>query len=368
MSQAYPPHATGAYAPQQTVPAPTAEKKPSSGKGKAVTIWIVIGVLLFCAVASAIGSLQRTVYGPQGLVSSYLDALTKKDAATALDLPGVALDDDELKAAGLPEGSSDGLLRGSVLVPLSEVEFVSDEAQSDGTHEVTYDYEIGERTGTTTFTVKKTGGLFGSWEFAVSPLAAVNLTVNHTTLFSVNGFDADTRQVSPEGTPAAFSNIANVLVFTPAIYTFTTDTDYLTAADVNVFADTPGAVGEASIDAQPTEDFIAAAQEQVNAALDECASQLVLQPTGCPFGYYVEDRISGDPTWSIDDYPAIELKAGSDSWTVSGADGDARIEVDVQSLADGSITHVDTTVDFELDAAVYLFSDGTITAQVLPES
>lgn len=349
---------------------PASGLEPRQGnpaKTRALIIWAVVAVMFLGAAASAVGSLERTVYGARGVVTEYFDALQRKDGAAALEIPGVKLDSKDLKAAGLPANSSAKLLRPDVMVAPTNVEFVSDETASDGVHEVTYEYEVGSLTGSTTFELKKLGGLFGHWEFETSPLAAVNLTVKHSSLFTMNGFDIDTRQVSAQDEDAAFENIANVLVFTPGVYTFKTDTEFLVSDDERVFADVPANVEEAAIDAEPTDAFLEAAQEQFNAQLDSCAEQPVLQPTGCPFGYHVSDRVSGEPEWSIDSYPDIELAPGSDSWVIPDVDGSATIDVDVQSLADGSVSKVTDRVPFSAFGAVYLFSDGTLTTQLLTD-
>ncbi|GAB2525974.1 hypothetical protein [Paramicrobacterium agarici] len=359
MTQVPPAHPSPAPAPQQP------QRTSDPARTRFIIIWVIVGVMLLGAAASAVGSLQRTVYGARGTVTQYLDALQRGDAASALDVPGVKLSADELKSAGLPENASDKLLRNSVISPVTETSFVSDTAMSDGTHQVTYDFMIGDDSGTAVFELTKIGGFFGHWEFSTSPLAAVNLSVNHTTQFSMNGADFDMRQVAPKGTEPAFDNIVNVLIFTPGRYDFAVDTDYLTADADEVFADSPGQVEEASVDAEPTDAFIEAAQEQFNAQLDECATQVILQPTGCPFGFEVTDRVSGEPAWSISSYPEIELVPGSNSWEVPNSEATATIDVDIQSLADGSIDKVTENVPFKAFGNVYLFSDGTVTAQLL---
>ncbi len=352
--------------PNYVPPAPQKPDRPSDpARTRFIIIWVIVGVMLLGAAASAVGSLQRTVYGARGTVTEYLDALQREDAAGALEVPGVKLSKGELKSAGLPENASEKLLRNSVITPVSDTQFVSDTTVGDGIHQVTYDFTIGDDAGTAVFELKKVGGLFGHWEFSTSPLAAVNLSVNHTTQFTMNGKNFDTRQIAPKDTEAAFDNIVNVLVFTPGSYDFAIDTDYLTAEPTQVFADSPGQVEEASVDAEPTDDFIDMAQEQFNAQLDECAKQVILQPTGCPFGYEVTDRVSGDPAWSISSYPDIELVAGSESWEIPNTDATATIDVDVQSLADGSIDKVTENVPFKAFGNVYLFADGTVTAQLL---
>ncbi|SEB72708.1 hypothetical protein SAMN04489806_1620 [Paramicrobacterium humi] len=354
-------------AQQSGEPHDAESRSGSAAKTRAIIVWAAIGVLFLAAAASAVGSLERTVYGARGVVNEYFDALQRGDAAAALEVPGVALDAAGLQAAGLPENASTAMLRRDVMPDPTEVQFVSDTVDAKGVHEVTYSYELDGTAGQTTFRLTKVGGLFGHWEFVTSPLAAVNLTVKHSSVFEMNGFALDTRQVSEKGAKAHFENIANILVFTPGSYTFKTDTDFVVSEDKRVFADAPANVEEASLDAEPTDALVDAVQKQFDAQLDACAKQVVLQPTGCPFGYHVSDRVSGQPAWSIGSYPDITLTPGSDSWLIPAVDGVATIDVDIQSLADGSVRNVSDSVPFTASGAVYLFSDGTLTTQLLTE-
>ncbi|MBG6238614.1 hypothetical protein IWX78_001586 [Mycetocola sp. CAN_C7] len=344
---------------------PAPEPRTSmSDRSKATIIWAVVGAMLIGAAFAAIGALNRDVYGAGAFVGNYLSKLQARDAAGALGIPGVALDKDELEASGLPEGSSNALLRKAALPELTEVTEVEVADEGGGVHAVTYSYESDGTYGESTFLVKSSGTRFPlipTWSFEESPIAVVNLAVEHSTVFSVNGFDLDTRAISTEQAPA-FDNIVNVQVFTPGAYIFESTSDLLESEADAVLVDQPARVHEAVVTAVPTEDFVAAAQEAVNAQLDACTEQKVLQPTGCPFGIVIDDRISGDPTWSIDDYPEVTIEAGTDAWEIPAVDGDAHLRVDVQSLFDGSITPYDDDVPFSLVGSIYVMSDGTVQA------
>ncbi|MGO7984159.1 hypothetical protein ACC691_40700, partial [Rhizobium johnstonii] len=74
-----------------------------------------------------------------------------------------------------------------------------------------------------TFDVVRDGswaGVFTSWRFAKSPIAAVNVTVLHDSSFTVNELTLDTRAHAAEGSPASFDNSAAYLVLSPGLYTF----------------------------------------------------------------------------------------------------------------------------------------------------
>ena len=354
---------TGVTAGWTEPPAPP-PRTSMSERSKATIIWAIVGTMLIAAAFAAIGALNRDVYGAGAFVGNYLGKLQAKDAVGALAIPGVSLEKSELKGAGLPEGSSNALLRSAVLPELTEVTQVEDADEGNGVHAVTYSYESGGTFGESTFLVKNTGARFPlipTWSFEESPLAVVNLSVEHSTAFSTNGFDLDTRAVSTEQTQS-FDNIVNVQVFTPGTYVFESTSELLESEKESVLVDQPTRVHEAVVTAVPTEEFVAAAQKTVNAKLDACAEEKVLQPTGCPFGIVIDDRISGDPAWSMDEYPEVAIEAGTESWVIPSASGTAHLNVDVQSLFDGSITTYDDDVPFSVVGSVYVMSDGSVEA------
>lgn len=363
-----PPQEQYAYGQQPTnqFAQPPAAAATNPRKTQAIITWVAIGALLLVTVLSAVGSLQRTFYGPQGLVMQYLDALASKNAAGALALPGVKLDKAKLKDAGLPAGSTAALLRSEVLPELTGITFVSDEDMGNGVHDVTFDYTSGSTEGSSTFSVVSDGPF--NWRFDVSPISVINLTVKHSTQFSVNGFAVDTRQLVSKDTKPKFTNILNIQAFTGVDYTFKIKNKMLTSDSASVLASDSSQVAEAEVEAKPTDAFNKAAQSAVNAKLKDCAKQKVLQPTGCPFGVHVTDRISGDPKWSITEFPEIELEAGENSWEIPDVDGEAKIKVDVQSIFDGSIDHEEEDVSFTMFGEIYLFADGTVTAVLLSDA
>ena len=59
-----------------------------------------------------------------------------------------------------------------------------------------------------------------------------------------------------------------------------------------VLSDTPQANIPVNVQTEPTDEFIGVVQDRVEEFLTSCASQEVLQPTGCPFGYFVRNRIT----------------------------------------------------------------------------
>jgi hypothetical protein len=356
-----------AQLPPVYTPAPKKQRPPMNPRGRVLLVWTIIGVMLLVTALAAIGALNRDVYGAGAFVGRYLETLAAKDAAEALEMPGVALDDEQMASAGLPANSSDLLLRDEALGELTEIEQLSDEALGDGVHEIRFSYLADGAYAESVFYVKSAGTTFPlipQWEFHESPLAVVNLAVQHTTSFSVNGFELDTRQAVGDDQEPAFNNIVNLQVFTPSRYDIQIDTELLTSEGKRVLVDEPSQVHEASVAALPTDALLEFVQESVNAHLDDCATQEVLQPTGCPFGVNVEDRVANTPTWSIDEYPEITIEPGEDTWQIPVTDGGASIDVDVQSLFDGSVQSLDDRVPFSMTGHVFVQGDGTVDVQL----
>ncbi|WP_345762653.1 hypothetical protein [Diaminobutyricibacter sp. McL0608] len=317
---------------------PTAPFRPRT---RVVLLWSGIGVLLLLAFVAAIGALQRDVYSPSGFVTGYLNALVRHDARAALAMPGVDASDAALSAAGLPTAPSRELLRSDVLADISSVRIVHDDELSDGVHQVAFDAVVDGTPVSSTFRVKQTGSILGVlplWRFSTTPLAVAAVTVEHAETFTVSGRTLDTRAADPTQPAAAFTTKADYVVFAPGIYRLAHSSMYLHADTASLLARKPGAVASVSVVAEPTSDFVSQVESQLDAFLDDCAKQTVLQPSGCPFGVVIDDRVVGAPAWSIVRYPPVNVVAGTNSWQMSPAEGIAHLQVTVQSLFDGTIS------------------------------
>lgn len=336
-----------------------------------LTALALIGVLLAGAIGTTGILMYRHLYSPTAFVLNYLDLLGRGQAADALTLPGVAIDSSELSGTGAADAerftsASDALLRQAALAPLSNASGVSEVADDDGSVLVTVDYTAGAYEGTSTFRVRQSGwlGVAPAWRFAESPLAVIDLTVRGSMQFQVNGFEIDKRQVSPlqgEADPLA---PVSLLVFSPGLYSIRVDTAITTSPGVAVLSDQPAAGIPVELQTQPTDEFVAVVQDRVNTFLAECATQQVLQPTGCPFGFPVRNRIVEPPTWSIVQQPLVALAPSGANWTIERTEATAHIQVDIQSLFDGSVRQVDEDVPFFLTGEVAILPDGTASITV----
>jgi len=352
-----------AYAPATDGAPAASPRTPRLGRDLVVIGLICAALLAGVAVGGVF--LYRSLYSPTAFVGRYLALLGEGRAADALQVPGVGIDRSELGDASLPRNASDALLRQAALAPLTDVAAVSEVAK-DGVVEVTMSYRAGTHRGTSTFLVRQHGwiGVVPSWRFARSPLAVLDLTVHGSMSFQVNGFAIDKRQVSPDGAKADPAADVPLLVFSPGLYSVRVDTAIASSPGVAVLSDAPMKSIRTSVQATPTSAFVKVVQQRVHEFLAQCATQQVLQPTGCPFGYVVDNRIEAPPTWSIAKQPTVALQPDGEGWRIAPAAGTAHIVVDIRSIYDGSLRHVDEDVPFDIAGSIDVGPDGTASIRV----
>jgi hypothetical protein len=330
---------------------------------RATVLWVGIGVLLLAAFVAGLGAVQRAYYSPGGFVEAYVRSIAAHDVSSALAMPGAGSTSRELRSAGLPVAASRELLRSDVLPALTDVTVASDVAVPGGVHRVTVRARADDRPVSATFTVRPYGaalGILPMWEFASSPLGVARVTVAHTSDFTIGGHTVHPRAASPDQPAGAFSVSADYVVLPLATLVLDHRSRYLDARPASVTG-APGRVTEATVDAQPTPAFTGEVQKQVDAFLDRCAQQQVLQPAGCPFGVEIDDRVQGAPHWSMAAYPAMELRAGDTAWQTDDAVGAAHLDVTVQSLFDGTVTRRETDEPFSMRlSSVVIRSDGSL--------
>ena len=322
-------------------------------------------MLLAGAAFAGTQVLYREFYSPSAFVERYLGMLSDGRAGDALAVAGVAVDSAELEAAGLPADADEALLRSAALAALTQVEVVSETTVGDTT-QVTVEYSAGPYPGRTTFDIERDGqiGLSPTWRFARSPLAVVDLTVLGSMSFEVNGFEIDKRQISPDGADADPLAAMPLLVFSPGVYSVSVDTRISATRGVAVLSDSPLHSTTVNVQAEATQEFVDVVQERVEAFLSDCATQDVLLPTGCPFGFPVEDRIVSVPKWSIVSQPTVSVEPDAANWKIPAVETVAHIEVDIRSLFDGSVRTVSEDVPFLLTGAITVQPDGSASIVV----
>ena len=334
---------------------------------RAVLLWSGLGALLLLTVVAAFGAVQRAYYSPTGFVEGFVASLSSHDVSEALAMPGAAPTAAALQAAHLPPGASRELLRSDILPNIREAAVVSDTAARDGVHTVVVHATADGRPVAASFRVRQTGAVLGmlpTWEFASTPLGVARITVAHADDFTVGRHTVSPRAASPDQPAGAFSVSADYLALPLAPLELSHSSKYVRAGPVDA-AVSPGTVTETTVDGQPTPAFTSEVQKQVNGFLDDCAKQKVLQPAGCPFGAEIDDRVQGDPAWSMVTYPVVRLQPGDNSWTTGRMVGVAHLKVTVQSLFDGTIAMRSDDVPFTMSlSSVVIRPDGSLAIVV----
>lgn len=304
--------------------------------------WAWAGAMLgvAAAVVGGVAVANATVFSASSFARDYLDALRADRLDEVFALPGV-------DAAGL----DDRLLTADAVEPFT-FDVVSDTEQ-DGVHRILVSFASGATRGEATLEIERVGSrfaLFPAWGFARSPVTPVTVTLTGDTRFSVNGLPV---QVA-EGGPATFAAL------TPGVYRMRHDSQFLTADALEVTA--TGLPVEAALEVRPSDQFTEAVQAAVTADLTACASQEVLFPVQCPFGYAIENRVVSEPRWSITEMPTAVI-AASDRigiWAVSPGAGVAHLSVQVQSLFDGTVSTLEKDVPFEAGYLIAFDGDDVV--------
>lgn len=337
---------------------------------RAVLIWSGVGVLLVAAVLAGFGAVQRAYYSPTGFVTAFAESIASHDVSTALAMPGANPSASALDAARLPVGASRELLRSDILPTVRDIAVTSDTTGGDGVHTVVVRAVANGAPVSATFRVRQTGAVLGilpTWSFATSPVGVARITVAHASTFTVGRHTVNPRAASPDQPAGAFTVSADYLVLPLAPLELSHSSRYVRATPVAASA-SPGRITETTVDAQPTPAFTSAVQKQVDGFLDRCAEQHVLQPAGCPFGVEIDDRVQGDPSWSIDTYPDVRLQAGDTGWVTGRMVGVAHLDVTVQSLFDGTVTPRSDPEPFAMSlSSVTIRSDGSLDIVVAQE-
>ena len=333
----------------------------------AIAGWATLALLLVGAFLAALGGLNQTIYGSSTFVERYLEAIADDDIATASTTPGVALDAEELAALGLPDNVSTAMFRSDVVASGPEdVRILDDVANPDGSHSVTASYRLDLSIVETTFDVRPIEPLYGllhRWEFSVSPIAVVDVTAANNALFTVGTLTLDTRANKTGDELAAFTQVAPYLAIAPAVYEFGYASPLLEAVPTAVVVE-PSARAAVTVDSLPTATFVERVQLKVDDYLQECTTQAVLQPAGCPFGIEIDDRVVSAPVWTIVTPPIVTLAPGEASFEMPPTEGVAHISVEVQSLFDGEFAQVEEDRPFTLALTASIRPDRSIAIQL----
>ena len=274
-------------------------------------------------------ALNLTLFSATSFVTSYLKALESSDYGLAASHAGLTRAPQILPLAS--EALENPRIVGTSSLPTGELVIQAD-------------YELGDDTHSTVFVV--TGGepilwFFDTWRFSRQPLANLQFAVIGDERVSVNGTDLD---VGDLGVPP------RTTVLVPGIYSSSLETEWVQAEPVVSVMTEVGAPAGVRLVVSPTSTLMENTTGALEAYLDGCAAQAVLQPAECPFGVSISDRVVGAVQWTILDYPEIDLRLSADraTWTMVAESGVAEVTVQVQSLFDGSITEFRDTEEFDV--------------------
>ncbi|WP_439564949.1 hypothetical protein [Microcella sp.] len=272
-------------------------------------------------------------------VQRYLDALARDDLAAVARLAGL----EAPTAMPLGDDGEPSIHR-----------VVSSAPDADGG--VTVVAEYGSETDAVTVRFRlepapPTLGLVPAWAFAQPPVTTLSVAADqHDRLV------ANERVVVAEvaGQPV------DVTAFVPARITVRITDPLLRADPVTVRA---GATGDQEVElvVAPGDRLERLVAAEVEHLLIACAEQPVLQPTGCPFGIEIIDRVTAPPVWRLEAAPEVIVEPGEDPgvWRVRG-EGSVRLTVTLQRLFDGLTVERDEQVAFVVRGDVVLDPAGPV--------
>ena len=309
-------------------------------KVRIVLRWVGAVAVLAASLFVGIAIANATVFSASAFVRDYLTTLAAGRVDEVMDLPGV-------EAAGLDERMLD-----SRAIDGFTWELVGD-TEVRGVHHVTVEFSAHGARGRATLSVTQVGSrfaVFPRWGFATSPVTSVSVATTGDTRLTVGRLPLEVA----EGGPVAFAAL------TPGVYTLSHESRFLAAGPVTIVAD--GAAASVDLAIEPRPAFVEAANDALAAELRACAEQHVLFPTGCPFGYAIENRVVSEPEWTITRMPTARLVSTDEVglWAVRGSQGVARLRVEVQSLFDGSISTLEQDVPFSITARVAFEGDAVL--------
>lgn len=285
---------------------------------------IALGIVALWLVS--VLTLNLTVNSPSGYVSAYLASLESGNYGLAAS------------QAGLSEVPRVTPLQGELKNPI----IVGQAFLPNGDIVVYADYELGGAQESTSFVLRASDPVlffFTTFEFARTPSAKLELSVVGDNRVVINNTELSIARL---GVPPQTS------VLVPGIYEGSFDTDWLSAETARVSVSDVGSNNPMRVVMEPTDQLVDRTRDALEDFLDDCANQGVLQPVSCPFGFTITDRVVGKPRWTILDYPDISIRLGADrvTWSVVATGGLVEVDVEVQSLFDGTLEETSETIPF----------------------
>lgn len=306
---------------------------------RAALVWGGGAAALLGLGGLAFGIVVATTATPADHVQRYLEALARDDLAAAARLAGL----QPPTAMPLGDEGEPGIPR-----------IVSSATGADGVVTVIAEYGADEDAVRVSFRLEPAPpvlGLVPAWAFTSPPVATLTVAADEHDRLVVNE-----RPI----VAAAPGDSATVTVFVPARVTVRLDEPLLRAEPETLRVSAEGAP-TVVLEVEAGERLERAVGQQVERLLIECAEQRVLQPTGCPFGVEIADRIVEGPEWQLDAPPDLVIEPSDTAgvWQVRGG-GAVRLEVSVQSLFDGDVVDREESIGFVVRGQVVLDTDGPV--------
>ncbi|MHA7189211.1 hypothetical protein ACX80N_02815 [Arthrobacter sp. MDT2-16] len=318
---------------------------------KVIAAWLLCVLVVVAAFLATVSFLNGRLYGPEHQVGLYLDALREGDGGKALGL----------LHASVPEGSDPTLLDGDALrrasAPLEDATVGEARRTAPDRVEVPVTYTLDGAETTTVFPLQRTGtewGLFDVWEFERTALPTIEVSAANSVQAVVNGVDV--------GLPGGVTALAS---FYPAAVTAQYQGKYFAAPEQHAAVTGRGTPPPLALATEATPELTRAVDEQLHAFLDGCAEQTVFQPRNCPFTYPTDERLAGDISWSIEEYPSASIPPGDGGWLLGPLRGTARIDTRLQDFFSGAVRNVSEPVPFEFDAELTVTGDAITVTPVV---
>lgn len=271
-------------------------------------------------------ALNATVFSAEDHVASFLDA--------------VAEGDPQQVAAFAGEGEGVHALNSA---EISAVEIVAHQTRGPQTAEVLARYFLDGEEATGVFVVERAPrilGVFDRWRFSPPPHSLVTVDIDGHPRAVLGG--------------AVVGDGDSIELLAPGRYRIQGDSRWVEFSLAAVVVSGPSEPRTLKLRALATPALVEEVDQAVAEYLDECVSRDVLQPSSCPFGLTVVDRVAGAPAWEIIRSPRLTIKPTDTpgQWSVVGEGGAAAVGVDVQSIFDGSIERVTDTQEFSVHGIV----------------
>lgn len=338
------PHAPDA--PQPAQPTPPAQRSTTR-----ITIWIVAGLVVLAAlIAGGFAIWTSATRGPsaQETAEQYLQHIADGEATAASAL--AAPQHDEVAAMSDPSLLTDEVL-GAAVERISEI-VVEPSTGSDGSGDyASFDvsYVLAGERYDTTIALERTDGeglAPGTWQVRTE-LTDRFIVVSGSPAFLLGGAEMPTVG-SDEFLPMALY---------PAVYPIAAidDTFFRTDRDELVIPGVPASVDSVAL--VPNEHFSTELQKQVDAFLDECATQTTWRPEGCPMSAPLDARTVA-VEWSIDTYPTVEILLDGEMFRADG--GTVRAVYTSEGAAEPVTVEDDLTAGgtIEIDGSKLVLSFG----------